>query len=289
MKTYDDWINLKTELQYLGKIFDKVRLVDPVQKQLINLEMPDITRQGDKYCKKEETASCMQCTSVLPLLKQNRQGKIERIGADWYFVLSFYGKIHNKSYELEMFSRVTDEKSAVALQYREKDFEKLRRLVELDELTGVYNRRYYNRSLVEMQKWAEYSGEDFMLAMIDIDYLKRTNDRYGHSAGDALLKTLAKVMEKNIHKEGQDFLARIGGDEFAIVMSKIHPEILKQQLKVMCDQVRKTKIEGFPNLLPSISVGAAFYRETNSLAALQGKADDRLYQAKKQGKGTIKI
>ena len=124
-----------------------------------------------------------------------------------------------------------------------------------DGLTGVYNHRYFQEALEAELARSKRSGYPLALAMIDVDYFKRLNDRYGHPTGDRVLKQLALLLKENIRIS--DVLARYGGEEFAVIM----PETDVQQAIVVIERFRsilagKVLIE---STCVTISAGVAGY------------------------------
>lgn len=92
----------------------------------------------------------------------------------------------------------------------------LKNLAYIDPLTGVFNRRSFERQLQEDIDRSKRYGYDLSLLLIDVDKFKSINDRFGHSAGDHVLQTLAAVLKRSVRKT--DIVARIGGDEFVILL-----------------------------------------------------------------------
>ena len=119
----------------------------------------------------------------------------------------------------ELDQRMAREQELLCVTRRlERANDKLRRLSMLDELTGVPNRRYFNLMLT--REWGRASREDLPLALVilDVDWFKSYNDRYGHPAGDACLIQIATALASLIRRPG-DLAARYGGEEFVILLA----------------------------------------------------------------------
>jgi diguanylate cyclase (GGDEF)-like protein len=169
---------------------------------------------------------------------------------------------------------------------------KIRELAVRDALTGLYNLRELNRFLeYEMIKSRRYN-HPFSLLMIDIDYFKGLNDRFGHRIGDEILKRVADALLENVR--GCDLPARYGGDEFTIVL----PETPARQGWQGAERLRKmvedltipiNKKDGlYEEIKITMSVGVAEYPyDANSIEMLIEKADEALYQAKHQGRNRV--
>lgn len=113
--------------------------------------------------------------------------------------------------------------------------EKMSRLAETDGLTGVNNHRFFQQELDRAVATARRYGHPLSLAMIDIDYFKGFNDTYGHQAGDAVLREVARMIRQAV-REKVDFVARYGGEEFAIIM----PSTPEDGAQICLERLRET-------------------------------------------------
>jgi diguanylate cyclase (GGDEF)-like protein len=150
-----------------------------------------------------------------------------------------------------------------------------------DSLTGAYNRRFMERFLENEVQKAQNSGFPLSLLMIDVDDFKRINDLNGHSVGDSVLRMMAAIIKNLIRPT--DILARIGGDEFVIIM----PGTNLEEAQVFLEKIKSwIKSFHFPstnyNTHITVSIGAAGLEELELKEPdkLLHLADDRLYQAK---------
>jgi diguanylate cyclase (GGDEF)-like protein len=164
----------------------------------------------------------------------------------------------------------------------------LSKLVLEDSLTGLFNRRYFDRALEgEMERNAR-DHRPLALAIIDIDHFKRVNDTWGHDGGDEVLKAVARIMNKNIRQT--DILLRIGGEEFAVIMPNVRYQIAENVMeRLRLDIENSTITVNSKKLRVSVSVGIAV-REANKLVSaekLYKQADRALYQAKETGRNKV--
>lgn len=160
---------------------------------------------------------------------------------------------------------------------------RLKQLATHDDLTGLYNHRYFqNRMKTELYRAKRYP-ESFSILFIDLDHFKTYNDTNGHLAGDHLLKTMGAILCKSFRKT--DVVARYGGDEFVVIL----PETSKAQVRLIAAKLHK-RVAGYPfgrcDSMPgnriTVSIGHATYPEDGSSAdALLGHADQMLYNGKK--------
>jgi diguanylate cyclase (GGDEF)-like protein len=155
---------------------------------------------------------------------------------------------------------------------------RLERVSDTDELTGVYNRRAGEKRLAEEVARAERELHPFHLVFIDINDFKHINDRYGHSAGDACISHLAALLQLNTRRG--DWVARWGGDEFVIGLHR------NRQLRMVIDRILKAVSTSPVEMIPgvelrlSISAGVAEYRLGGGAHGLVADADRAMYVAK---------
>jgi two-component system cell cycle response regulator len=158
-----------------------------------------------------------------------------------------------------------------------------------DGLTGLNNRRYFDRHMQNLFNKASVSGKDLSLVVIDIDHFKQVNDTYGHQAGDDVLKTFADRLLKNIR--GKDLACRYGGEEFVIAM----PETDEELAFVVADRIRR-EISAHPILVAngSIQIAITVSAGVSTLAGSEDtvdsflkRADEALYEAKRNGRNQV--
>lgn len=142
-----------------------------------------------------------------------------------------------------------------------------------DELTGLYNRRIYN----EPAFIQAVSGKACSIIAIDGDRIKKINDNFGHSWGDVVIQYIAQSMSDVFRRD--DFLIRVGGDEFIVIMPNCSFENAHKASKVLQKQVAESKVSSL-GIEVSVSVGVAYKTASESLESVLHKADEKLYQQK---------
>jgi diguanylate cyclase (GGDEF)-like protein len=164
-----------------------------------------------------------------------------------------------------------------------KLFREVQNQAHSDALTGLRNYRAFHETLrTEMHRSQRY-GRPLGLIMLDIDSFKELNDRYGHQAGDAALSELGKVIRAATRRE--DFAARYGGDEIAIILPETPPAGCLSAVRRLMTAVREHKIMFEGKRLPfSISLGVGFFKPDMSITQMVGAADHALYKAKQGGR-----
>jgi diguanylate cyclase len=160
----------------------------------------------------------------------------------------------------------------------------------LDPLTGLMNRRGFERAVKDLLTNGDcFSTAALMLA--DIDHFKRVNDTYGHLLGDKVLRAIAQTLQANI--KGRDLAARLGGEEFAVLL----PHTTLQGARTLAEQIRNAVSAGrirrgdgkdSPGAV-TISLGVAIGRKGDSLEELLARADAALYAAKHGGRNRVSV
>lgn len=167
----------------------------------------------------------------------------------------------------------------------------LQRLIKSDGLTGLANRRYLDEYIEVEWHRAQRDNSELSLLMIDVDYFKAFNDRYGHVAGDDVLRQVGEALRASCNRAA-DLAARYGGEEFAVVM----PGTASGGARLQAEKVRRAiEALGIPHELPkpgspiSVSIGIATLRpsEGNDPMSLIIKADEGLYLAKHSGRNQV--
>ena len=161
-----------------------------------------------------------------------------------------------------------------------------------DELTKLYNRRFFNNKIEEEINRAKRENKTLCLLILDIDYFKQYNDTYGHQKGDFVLESVAKVLANKTNR-ASDFAFRIGGEEFAIITS-LEKDKTIEFAQLIKEDIENLKIEHKASEISkyvTISIGAVSKMaiEIKDSDELFKEADDNLYEAKKLGRNCIFI
>lgn len=159
----------------------------------------------------------------------------------------------------------------------------LERLVVVDPLTGVFNRRKFHETLGMSITSAIRHQHLFALLMFDIDNFKQINDRFGHQAGDDVLRIVCELVGSSIRSADQMF--RVGGEEFCLVATAMDLE----QARTLAEKIRQV-VESYP--FPdvgrvTISIGIAYFREGDTQQNIYVRADNAMYQAKHRGRNCV--
>jgi diguanylate cyclase (GGDEF)-like protein len=181
------------------------------------------------------------------------------------------------------------------LSRQEEDLrEQNRRLAEMsqqDTLTGIPNRRALNENFDRFWRQAVRAKRPISVLMVDVDYFKPYNDRYGHLAGDRVLKQVAQTLQENLHR-ATDFVARYGGEEFCVILTETtldHAVRVAEGLRkaVMDIGIRHDDAPGSGIVTISIGVASATANQTVVHLDLLRAADRALYRAKETGRNRV--
>jgi diguanylate cyclase (GGDEF)-like protein len=169
----------------------------------------------------------------------------------------------------------------------ERAHEQLRVLSTIDPLTGIFNRRYFMDRLREEIDRAKRYGTSFAVAFIDVDNFKRINDEHGHLSGDDILQQLTRICAEHVREI--DTLARIGGEEFALLLPQTPPaeaERLVERLRASVAATRAKIGDGWLDVTVSIGLTNSSLDMLDVNGILR-RADEALYDAKRQGKNRL--
>ncbi|MEL0638989.1 diguanylate cyclase [Pseudoalteromonas aliena] len=164
----------------------------------------------------------------------------------------------------------------------------LNQKVFLDDLTKVFNRRYFDAHFSKMERSALREKVDYALLLIDIDYFKQYNDIYGHVQGDTVLNLVAQTITNSLQRP-TDFVARYGGEEFVVVL----PHTSIEGAICVADKIKKNVIDlGILHKYSeyefvTISIGGSTLQPYESNKNTLQLADEKMYESKKQGRNQV--
>lgn len=262
------------KMESLREVFQVVRLVDG--KMLMDREKRinagDLSETCQCYSFWKKDKECENCSSLLALKEQTQKIKFEFLDLQVFQVISRYVEIDGRPYVMEMIQNL-DESIQIDQEGYDKLISKLSGYNEklyTDVLTGIYNRRFFEEKIKNME-------DEAGIAVIDLDDFKLHNDTYGHSAGDAALITTANIIKKYIRKT--DILIRYGGDEFLLILPSIKKHIFEDKLKLIREKIHDTVVPKYEKMQLSVSIGGAIFREGN-IEDVIASADRQMYIAK---------
>jgi len=171
----------------------------------------------------------------------------------------------------------------VELQYHEEIY----RLMTVDGLTEVHNKRYFHEQIEKETSRARRYERNYAVVMFDLDHFKNINDTYGHLAGDAVLRQLGQIVRTKVRRD--DTIARVGGEEFGAIL----PEVDLQGARALAEKLRASIEEAVfrfesTRIQVTISAGVSMFDpEMKDGEEAVKLADDRLYEAKRSGRNKV--
>ncbi len=175
------------------------------------------------------------------------------------------------------------------LSRRHKDLTgALARIQELaitDELTSLYNRRHLLELLAQQRALANRSQYRFVVCYLDLDHFKKVNDQYGHPFGDKVLVAFANLINASLREV--DIGARIGGEEFVLILTDTDLNMAHSVCQRISEQWAQQSFKGVPLLSLTLSCGIAEFVAPETVEELLGRSDKLLYQAKNNGRNCI--
>jgi len=249
---------------------------------LLDVILPDINGlELLKTFRKEHNSESLPVIMVSAFNDVDSISKCIQLGAQDYLPKPINGTI--------LLAKVVAALERKFWREREKELvNKLHIQATTDQLTGIYNRRVIFEALDEaMDNSKQANDREFTTIMFDIDFFKQVNDNYGHAGGDAVLISFAQLLQTEI--SSPNIVGRIGGEEFLAILY-LDPD----QAKEFCTKLIKKINDNVVNfegtdIKVSSSGGVAFSTETETSADLTNKADERLYEAKKNGRNRFKL
>ena len=262
------------EAKMLEKVFDVVRFLEGDFFE----QMQDDPRIGVKigmcqcYDFWKKNKPCENCTSMKAYAEKKQKTKLEFLDADVFLVISRYLEIDDEACVMELVKHLEND-TLIDTDGRDKLVGKLKGYQDklyIDPVTGVYNRRYFEDEIRNMQNSAG-------VAMIDLDDFKLYNDIYGHDMGDQVLCIVADVIKDCIRKT--DKLIRYGGDEFLLILSDMVRGTLRGKLLQIREAIENATIPNCSRLKLTASIGGVI-SEDGQIDEAIAKADQLMYKAK---------
>jgi len=280
LNNVDAYIYMKDEQRYFRYVNDKTaemfglsneEIIGKLDSDVIGKEMADHFWQSDKL-----------------VFETNEKQTIEEVADDGegslrhYISMKMPYKLSEKSNALIGFS--TD----VTELYQLK--EEFKKLANTDALTGLYNRRYFFKQAAKEFSRAKRHGSEVTVITIDVDYFKQINDKFGHPFGDKVLIKMSKNILKNLRQE--DILARIGGEEFSIILPNTSLEEARPVAQRICQTKNEFALDEQFNGTVDIKVSIGLVSMKSSDAKFEDlfvRADNALYQAKEAGRNRVYV
>ncbi len=283
------------KLDIFDNTYDKVRIIDPVGKKIVNLfdrEEKVTSEHCLQFWKNGEI--CEGCIAMKAYREKDVYVKLEYTDHEIYLVTVIPIELFDRTLVLELLKNITNNLSVnVNGENANGNFhamlDSLNNRAIKDSLTGIYNRRYINEKLPLDLISANLTDYSISVIMIDIDFFKNVNDTYGHLVGDYTLKSLANLLKRSIKREN-DWVARYGGEEFLICLPGAPLDFARQLAEDIRSKVEKTPIEYGDQkfyITASFGVSAMTPKPEANVNDLLEEADKKLYTAKRNGRNRV--
>lgn len=279
-------------LNLIGRMYDSIRLVDPVAKRVLRIRESRVVRlDGFCYDQWQRGTFCNNCISLRAFLTNETQYKLEYSPRQVCQVTAVPVEMEDRRVVAEIIKDVT--KSYMITGTGGADdvtglIDSLNLFLMQDALTGISNRRFIDERLYVDTVDAVVRGSRFAILMGDIDHFKAVNDEYGHLAGDAVLRTVAGTLQDGLRKG--DWAARYGGEEFVVCLYDAGREEAAQVGERLRAAVEAsvTEYEGHTcRVTMSFGVGVVSHPGEITVKAILGEADRNLYRAKQAGRNRV--
>lgn len=256
--------------------YDTMKQKNIIQTKAIDLSLasvlPELPRETvDKVIANQPVKSVI----VVPLIAQEKE-------FGWFCVFSSRDELATTEMDfLGLFAKQIEMAITIA-----DLFQAVREQAVTDGLTGLYNRRYFEESLAKEVQRARRQNQPFSIIGIDLDFLKKINDTYGHNFGDLAIKTIANVLKSNARSV--DVPARIGGEEFNVLL----PGISSQGAMIAAERIRKSiesaEIDTIGHITGSLGV-ATYFEHSENIDELLELTDQAMYTSKRNGRNRVTL
>lgn len=287
---------LLDKLSIFEKMYDFVRIVDPLNKKVIGYQNNE-TVEMDSICSDfwEKDMVCENCISIRAYNSNKTIVKIEHGPNKVYMVTAIPIELNNRRFVIEVLKNITD-----SLFFSDMKNEKIsseiytmighmNNLVVKDPLTNIYNRRFIEEKLPVDLINSALNEQHIAVIMADIDYFKRINDTYGHQAGDRVLKSFTATISDCLRRDN-DWVARYGGEEFLICLPGASMEVAVNLAEKIGQETEAREVvhnDRSIRITASFGIYAAIPTQTDQVESFINNADKKLYEAKNNGRNRV--
>ena len=285
---------LFVSLKPISKIYDDIRIVDPLAKKVYSFENDELVITNlicfDFWGRDE---SCANCISLRAIKENDTFVKIENNKKEAYMVTAIPFELRDRKVSIEILKNITnslffpDSTNTETIEIYSL-INDINTLVMKDALTNIYNRRYIDERLPVDLINSDLRLEPMSVIMIDIDFFKNVNDDYGHIGGDFILKCFAKLLSTYVLEEN-GWVARYGGEEFIMCLNNIENNIAKEIAEQIRNEIEEEQFIYKDKIIKiTASFGIATKKENcKTVEEIIELADKNLYLAKNSGRNRV--
>ena len=289
---------IRERLSIFIGLYDSIRIVDPIKKELIKEEGAcssiELPRKG-RHCYDfwEQDTVYGNCVSFVAYKNKKSTFKIERYKDGAYCIFALPIEWKSRLYIVELLKKVTADDFFSDLSFNlalplNSTTTTLTELANTDELTKVYNRRYFETQLAKEIMYSSFYETNLAIMIIDIDHFKQINDLHGHLVGDEVLKQFVEVIQ-SVLRHDIDWMSRYGGEEFVVILKNVdfsHANKVAERIRQSVER-HFFKIGDHVHRL-TCSIGLSMCQSGNlKQTELLQEADQKLYQAKNNGRNCV--
>ncbi|NLP27632.1 MAG: GGDEF domain-containing protein [Clostridia bacterium] len=293
MKEFDV---IKDKMDIFQLIYDHILIVEPKRKVIVELiDGQIISTDMSCYNCWSDKDPCENCIAMRALQQEETIIEMEYDENKIFLITAVPISIKGQRVVIELIKEVTDElylkdrKSGTRMKLFSK-IDLMNKLATRDELTNLFNRRYIFQQLPKDLLKSSTAKEPLSIILTDLDFFKDINDKYGHIAGDQVLKSFAKELEANIRKD-RDWVARYGGEEFIVVLPDTDLELARS----IAERIRKKVMDRVlvidnNKIRITASFGVYTVCDGDKCMTTDGiieMVDKKLYKAKISGRNTV--
>ena len=295
---YDEEVQeVLDKLGIFKKMYDQIRIVDPIIKKVINYENSTVNELAVKcFDFFGKNTICDNCISIRAFNENKTFVKVDYTPNEIYTVTTVPVELSNRRIVIEFLTNISD--SIVFGNGNNENNSEIYGLIDSmnnlalkDPLTGIYNRRYINEKLPVDLISASLSEQSLSIIIADIDFFKKVNDTYGHTTGDCTLKSFADTLSGCIKRES-DWVSRYGGEEFIICL----PGAGLERAIELAENIRRTVENNVilcrgHTIKITASFGVCSIKPTPGACVedLIECADKKLYKAKNSGRNKVEF
>ncbi|MGL4571100.1 MAG: GGDEF domain-containing protein [Clostridium sp.] len=291
MNLLDD---IKTRLYPFKKLYDYIRIIDPIKNTIINTSSNDnAIIESNFSCYKfwERNEMCTDCTSIKSYIEDDTFFKIELKNDEIYLVVSTPFKIEDKTFIVELIKNISKNSFYKDDSYNNSIHDLVHNfdnILSTDELTKIYNKKFIYEQLEKSLNSNIPSDYPLTFMMIDIDFFKNINDTYGHVVGDKVLTDFVSILSSSL-KDIDVLLGRFGGDEFLLLFKSISLDKINTLGKSIVKSMEDYKFNyNDISIKLTCSLGSyTIFDNTISVEDLVKASDHNLYLAKEQGRNKM--
>ena len=296
-----DFDDIFIKIAVFEELFDKVRIVDPLRKKVLDVNETRIQNRV-VWCKYtcffhwKKLKICENCISMRALVSREEEMKFEFDGNCGYLVTAKPFKLGNQEYVMEFVKKL--DKITLMKEFETRELKNVESLINKfneetikDSLTKIYNKKFVNERIPHEIAYSILENKSICFAMGDIDFFNNVNDKYGHLCGDRVLEKVAELLSERLG-DG-DWVARFGGEEFLIFLKGKTEEdvsILLEEARIAIEN--KSFVWEDKTFGVTISFGSIYLKNVDTYN-IEGSdryidiADKNIKRAKNMGRNRI--